>query len=331
MRKNFNSLDRMRNDNERNNRRFIGIIIGIFVLAIIIGIINSKWTYYKGMPMDFTALEEQGVEYTANPNMRQLTIDNYVRYLGMAYILIGEYPDCEYFKISDKVAKNDYNWNEDFHAKEGEKYWYRFKDGKPTGKLAIDVSEFQKKIKWKNVKKAGIDVAIIRIGFRGYGSAGKILEDECAKRTLDGAEKAGLETGVYCFSSAVNKAEGIEEAKFVLDKLEGRKLKQPVIIDTEYVPEYEEARANNIPVGDRTDAVVAFCETIEAAGYTPMIYASRDHFVKYLDIERIGKWEFWLAAYDTPDFPYHAEAYQYSPSGHVDGIGPDVDLDVWMR
>ncbi|MBR6404143.1 MAG: Lyzozyme M1 (1,4-beta-N-acetylmuramidase) [Eubacterium sp.] len=323
--------DLIRSSSIAENRRFIGIIIGIFVLAIAIGIINSKWTYYKGMPMDSTVSVDYAVEYLANPNMPQISEDNYVRYLAKAYILIGEYPDCEYFKISANVAKNDYNWNEDFHTKDGGKYWYRFKDGKPVGKIAIDVSEFQKKIKWKKVKKAGVDIAIIRVGFRGYGSEGKLLEDEFAKKNLDGAEKAGLETGVYFFSSAINKDEGIEEAKFVLDILKGRKLKQPVIIDTEYVAEYEEARANSISVEDRTDAVVAFCETIEAAGYTPMIYASRDQFVKYLDIERIGKWEFWLAAYDPPIFPYHTEAYQYTPGGQVDGIETDVDLDVWMR
>ena len=125
--------------------------------------------------------------------------------------------------------------------------------------------------------------------------------------------------------------EGQEEAKFVLEMLNKRKLKQPVVIDTEYVFENDGARSNNISNKDRTDAVVGFCETIEAAGYTPMIYASRDQFIKYLDIDRIGKWEFWLAAYDTPVFPYHTEGYQYTPYGYVDGIDTQVDLDVWMR
>ena len=95
--------------------------------------------------------------------------------------------------------------------------------------------------------------------------------------------------------------------------------------------EDDSARSNNITVEDRTAAVVGFCETVEAAGYTPMIYASRDQFIKYLDIDAIGKWEFWLAAYDTPVFPYHTEGYQYTPYGYVDGIPTQVDLDVWMR
>ena len=173
-------------------------------------------------------------------------------------------------------------------------------------------------------------MAIIRIGYRGYGE-GTLMEDHMATTNLDGAKKAGIETGVYFFSSAINREEGEEEAAFVLKLLDKRKLKQPVVIDTEYVFENEGARANDISVKDRTDAVVGFCEKVEAAGYTPMIYASRDQFVKYLDIDRIGKWEFWLAAYDTPVFPYHTEAYQYSPYGYVEGIETQVDLDVWMR
>ena len=49
------------------------------------------------------------------------------------------------------------------------------------------------------------------------------------------------------------------------------------------------------------------------------------------DIDAIGDYEFWLACYDTPNFPYHSEGYQYSPYGLVSGIEGNVDLDVWMR
>ena len=76
---------------------------------------------------------------------------------------------------------------------------------------------------------------------------------------------------------------------------------------------------------------MGFCETIKAAGYTPMIYASRDQFIFNLDIDAIGDYEFWLACYDTPNFPYHSEGYQYTPYGLVSGIEGNVDLDVWMR
>ena len=316
----------------RNNLRFNWkMCLGILAM---LGVIFFVALFYysskqKGVPLNSSEILSDEIPFKDNPNKKALE-DNYLLYLNKAYILIGDYPDCEYYKISANVTRNDYDWNKDFYVDEKGLYYNYFKDGKKAGKIAVDVSEFQNSIDWESVKKSGVDVAIIRIGYRGYGE-GALMEDHMATTNLDGAKKAGIETGVYFFSSAINREEGEEEAAFVLKLLDKRKLKQPVVIDTEYVFENEGARANDISVKDRTDAVVGFCEKVEAAGYTPMIYASRDQFVKYLDIDRIGKWEFWLAAYDTPVFPYHTEAYQYSPYGYVEGIETQVDLDVWMR
>ena len=41
----------------------------------------------------------------------------------------------------------------------------------------IDVSKWQGEINWSRVKNAGIDFAIIRLGFRGY-ETGKIVLDK---------------------------------------------------------------------------------------------------------------------------------------------------------
>ena len=107
-------------------------------------------------------------------------------------------------------------------------------------------------------------------------------------------------------------------------------MKQPIIIDTESI-DAEGVRTADISIEDRTQAILGFCETIEAAGYTPMIYANTYWFVSQLDLEKLGKYEFWLAAYDTPQFPYHVEAWQYASDGSVPGITGNVDMNVWMR
>ena len=113
--------------------------------------------------------------------------------------------------------------------------------------------------------------------------------------------------------------------------ISGYNITQPIVIDSEYIAEDESARSNNISVKDRTAVVTGFCETVKDAGYAPMIYGSRDQYLRYLEIDPIGDYEFWLASYDTTDFPYHTEGYQYSRYGYVDGIANYVDLDVWMR
>ena len=307
------------------------LFFGVIAIGAVIGLVNGIEDKRLGTPLDSSVIFDETISFDADQNVKQAIEDNYIKYLNMAYVLIGDYPDCEYYKISANVTRNEYNWAEDFYVDDGKLYYNYYKDGQAKGKPGIDVSEFQHDIDWEKVKATGMQVAIIRLGYRGYGSEGKIHLDSAYEHNLDSAIEVGMEAGVYFFSSAINKEEGIEEAEFCLKHVKGKKIKLPIIIDTEYVFEDEGARSNDISVEDRTAAVVGFCETIEAAGYTPMVYASRDQFVKYLDIDQIGKWQFWLASYDTPVFPYHTEGYQYSPYGLVDGIETQVDLNVWMN
>lgn len=318
---------------------FLWIFFGIMVLGMTIGLVRLYHKKHLATPLDTSAIVDQEMHFKIDKidelpegydDISSYIEDNYLRYLNKAYILIGTYPECEYIKISSKVTRNEFNWSEDFYENSEGLYYSYFKNGEDLGRVGIDVSEFQKTIEWDKVKEAGVSVAMIRVGYRGYGT-GEIHADSLAETNMSGAIEAGLDTGVYFFSAAVNREEGIEEAEYVLNMIKGFNISQPVVIDTEYIFEDDSARTNNISVEDRTAAVVGFCETVEAAGYTPMIYASRDQFIRYLDIDSVGKWEFWLAAYDTPVFPYHTEGYQYSPYGYVNGIPTQVDLDVWMR
>ena len=43
--------------------------------------------------------------------------------------------------------------------------------------IGIDVSTFQGEIDWPQVKAAGVEFAMLRAGFRGYGETGAIYED----------------------------------------------------------------------------------------------------------------------------------------------------------
>ena len=95
--------------------------------------------------------------------------------------------------------------------KDGFKF-YTDEDGEITSKIGVDVSKYQAEIDWEEVKEAGIEFVMIRLGFRGYGESGKLVEDEYFKENIEGALKEGLDVGVYFFSQAINKEETIEEA-----------------------------------------------------------------------------------------------------------------------
>lgn len=315
----------------RKRLMILNALIAVLVICLAATVVFLYRKLHRGTPLKWKGVLSSTIAFDADQNIAAEIQDNYMAYLNRAYVLIGNYPDCQYVKISANVTRNDYDWEKDFYVGDGQLYKNYYRDGKAAGKVGIDVSEHQGTVDWEKVKAAGIEIAMIRVGYRGYGQEGKMVEDTMYRTNLEGAAGAGLSCGVYFFSEAVNREEGVEEANFVLDRIKGENVTRQVVIDTEYIYDDTSARANDISNADRTAAIVGFCETVKAAGYQPMIYASRDWFLLHMNIDDIGGYQFWLAAYDTPVFPYHTEGYQYSPYGYADGITENqVDLDVFM-
>lgn len=194
----------------------------------------------------------------------------------------------------------------------------------------IDVSSYQEEIDWEKVKADGIDFAIIRVALRGYES-GKLVEDPYARINLENARNAGLEVGVYIFSQAVNVDEALEEAAFLLDIIKDYEITMPVVFDWEQVG-VETARTENMDPETLTTATLAFCQTVEEAGYTPMVYFNRYQAKHLMDLSRLTDYDFWLAAYtDRMTYGYKVRMWQYTDRGQVDGIEGGVDINVWLE
>ena len=83
----------------------------------------------------------------------------------------------------------------------------------------IDVSTWNKQIDWNAVKASGIDFAFIKVGGRGWGSAGTLYHDSRALENLKGAKAAGIKIGVYFFSQAITEKEAAEEAQYTINYL----------------------------------------------------------------------------------------------------------------
>ena len=127
------------------------------------------------------------------------------------------------------------------------------------------------------------------------------------------------------FSQAITEQEAIEEANIVIENLRGYNVTYPVIFDTEHV---DGGRANSMSSSERTACAKAFCETILAAGYTPMIYANTNWSVLNINLEQLP-YDLWYAYYGTNlYYPYNFTMWQYSDSGKVDGISGNVDLNL---
>ncbi len=206
-------------------------------------------------------------------------------------------------------------------------------------KKGIDVSEWNGLINWENVKRSGVEFAIIRAGYRGYRSGG-FAEDKYFRINMVGARNAGIKIGVYFFTQAVNEAEAREEANWTINKIReigfANQINYPIIIDTESSGGNPPGRADGLDVGTRTAVCKAFCDTVKSNGYTPMIYASRDWFYYKLNINQLSSYDAWVAHYTGSqnihtDYRYHYEIWQYTSSGQVMGIQGKVDMNVGYK
>ena len=248
-----------------------------------------------------------------------------LRELYPEQIVISASGKYHIFDVNENLEPNPYA-NEKFQLNEDGVIEYC--DETIISKKGIDVSKFQGDINWNEVKRDGVEYAFIRMGYRGYGTAGKIVTDDNFEKNIEGATENEIDVGVYFFSQAINEEEAIEEANYVLEAIAGYNVNYPVVIDIEEVTD-KGARTKDMTKEDWTKVCIAFCETIKEAGYTPMVYGNLKTFFIMLDMEQISMYDKWFAQYDTSVyFPYEFKIWQYSDSGSVNGISSAVDMNV---
>lgn len=218
-----------------------------------------------------------------------------------------------------------YDWEQLEKDENGRLFYYE--DGVLQSRFGIDVSEHQKTIDWQAVADDGVEFALIRLGNRG-ATEGQLYLDPYFEANFSGATKAKILVGVYFFSQAVNVREAREEAEFVLEQLDGRRLDYPVAFDHEYVTGVE-GRANRLTGEQVTRCADAFFEVIQAAGYETMLYGNKNDLLR-LDDSVLNAHALWYAEYDAkhPTIERDIVIWQYTSHGSVKGIPVRVDLNI---
>lgn len=191
-----------------------------------------------------------------------------------------------------------------------------------AGKMiqGIDVSRWQGDIDFNLVKAAGYDFVIIKAG----GSDMGLYTDSKFEINYQKAKAAGLKVGAYYFVGFLfyGAVSGVADAQRFIKQLEGKQLEFPVFVDIETTQPGRKAEA--------TEAAVAFCETMEQAGYFVGIYASDIYgFRNRLDHDTLKPYAHWVADYsgDTDECK-DWQIRQISSKGTVPGIIPYVDIDI---
>lgn len=200
----------------------------------------------------------------------------------------------------------------------------------------IDVSVYNGSVNWGLVKRDGIDFAFIRAGFRGYGSRGTLNEDSYYKLNMQGAKQAGMPVGVYFVTQAITEAEAIQEANWVIERVKNYNIDYPIAIDIE-APGLENPndipRTHNLDRNTRTHLAKVFCETIQSAGYRPIIYCNVDWAYNYLNMSELSEYDTWIASYrdNNPGYNGKYSIWQYTSKGQVSGVLGNVDRNICYK
>lgn len=194
----------------------------------------------------------------------------------------------------------------------------------PEGASAqgIDVSSWQGVIDWQKVKDAGIDFAIIRLGWWVDG------KDAYLERNVAECERLGIPWGAYLYSYCSNPSQASAEADHALDLLGELKAKGY----TPDLPVYFDMEDNALLNGNRDFAGMAtqFCSKIEAAGYMAGVYANLNWWNNNLTSSVFDSWNRWVAQYYSAcTYEGTYSAWQYTSRGSVPGISGNVDLNWW--
>ena len=191
----------------------------------------------------------------------------------------------------------------------------------PNGAVArgIDVSNFQGTIDWNQVKAAGIEFAILKVG-PVYGKP-----DSTFERNATECERLGIPYGVYYYSYARSVADANKEADRTLAWLGGHHPTLPVYYDLEdrYILE-----DSNFSKDKLAQIAQTFCNRMEAVGLKAGIYANLNWFNNHLNSPSLSGYDHWVAQYNWRcDYAGSYSFWQYSSRGNVPGVNGSCDMN----
>ena len=181
---------------------------------------------------------------------------------------------------------------------------------------------------YEKVKNSGVEFAIIRAG-----SGTK--EDSKFKKNIEGALNAGIQVGVYWFSTAYTADSAKDEAEKCMELISPykNKLSFPIFLDYE---EYTLKLAQDNKVNLNLSSVSNICETflsnLKLHGYKCGIYTNKTVSKYYISDNLRNSYDSWIAQYnDKCTYWGKYTMWQYSQSGKVDGISGNVDLNYYYK
>lgn len=225
-----------------------------------------------------------------------------------------------YWKIVDGI-KTFYDANDTMVFQQG-------------SQMLIDVSKHNGEINWEKVKAAGIDGAIIRVG---YGYLG---EDEQFQRNVSECNRLKIPYGIYLYSYAYDSNFAYNEANGTAEMLSKVKLNlsYPIFYDIERFSSWQDSngqtRSAPTKVADYEKIINTYIDRMSELGYEGKVhvYSYRSYLQTVLNSSKILNHVSWVAAYTqtlgfTNNYYNGPSGWQYTSSGAVNGV-PSTNVDL---
>ena len=189
-------------------------------------------------------------------------------------------------------------------------------------RFGIDVSTWQGDVDYNAVRDAGCSFVIIRVGY----CYDEPKLDKYFRQNLKNAAAAGLDVGVYFYTTDHSEEKVREHVRWITEQLDGQELDLPIVFDWE---EFSHFQKYGMSIRDLNDVYAAFADEVIKQGCKPMLYSSKI-FLETIWSERTKKsTPVWLAHY-TGETTYEGEyaIWQQSAYGRIPGIEGDVDMNI---
>ena len=199
-------------------------------------------------------------------------------------------------------------------------------------KGVIDVSSWQGDVDWAKAKADGVEGAIIRLGY-GWGN----YADAKAQRNINECKRLGVPFGIYWYSYAYDancaRAEGNDvAAKLRQMGVSPNDLKYPVYYDLEKWTWAGHTPPTNPNV--YSGMADAWYGALQSAGYKNLgVYSYTSYLQGPLNNSNIYAKTRWVAQYGAQmgynAFDTNDRGWQYTSSGHINGISGSVDMNAF--
>ena len=189
----------------------------------------------------------------------------------------------------------------------------------------IDVSTYNANLDYKNLARQ-IDFAILRAGFTGYGPGKSLNKDAQFENHYKGFTGEGVPVGAYYYSCAATVYEAVREANYFLELIKGKKFSYPIYMDVE-----DGYHMQKLSVAELSKVVLAFCRTLEKAGYYVGVYANTYWLKNELDLAALKTLDKWVAHYGVPTPGVIGEMWQYTETGKLNGHAGVLDLNYCYK